>query len=113
LPAAEALPWAERSLDFAMEQGATAAVLIPTRGGNGAMEDLMASGQFEPPSLGTLEAAMEYGLSLKAGRVFADLWGVREGCAYCHPQRLARLRQMNLQQVFLDRISCARCFGAS
>jgi archaeosine synthase beta-subunit len=113
LPAAEALPWAERSLDFAMEQGATAAVLIPTRGGNGAMEDLMASGQFEPPSLRTLEAAMEYGLSLKAGRVFADLWGVREGCAYCHPQRLARLRQMNLQQVFLDRISCARCFGAS
>ena len=113
LPAAEALHWAERSLDFAMDQGATAAVLIPTRGGNGAMEALMASGQFEPPSLGTLEAAMEYGLSLKAGRVFADLWGMRERCAYCHPQRLARLRQMNLQQVFLDKISCARCFGAS
>jgi archaeosine synthase beta-subunit len=113
LPAAESLYWAERSLDFAMEQGATAAVLIPTRGGNGAMEELMASGQFEPPSLGTLEAAMEYGLSLKAGRVFADLWGVRERCADCYPQRLARLRQMNLQQVFLDRISCARCFGAS
>jgi radical SAM enzyme (TIGR01210 family) len=113
LPAAEALPWAERSLDFAMDQGATAAVLIPTRGGNGAMEALMASGQFEPPSLGTLEAAMEYGLSLKTGRVFADLWGMRERCAYCHPQRLARLRQMNLQQVLLDKISCARCFGAS
>ena len=113
LPAAEALPWAERSLDFAMEQGATAAVLIPTRGGNGAMESLMASGQFAPPSLETLEAAMEYGLSLKAGRVFADLWGLSERCAYCHPQRLARLRQMNLQQAFLDKISCARCFGAS
>ena len=113
LPSAEALYWAERSLDFAMEQGATAAVLIPTRGGNGAMEDLMASGQFEPPALETLEAAMEYGLGLKAGRVFADLWGVRERCAYCHPQRLARLRRMNLQQVFLDRTSCERCSGAS
>jgi archaeosine synthase beta-subunit len=113
LPAEVALHWAERSLDFAMEQGATAAVLIPTRGGNGAMEELQESGQFEPPSLATLEAAMEYGLSLKAGRVFADLWGVRERCAHCHPQRLARLKQMNLQQVFLDRISCARCFGAS
>jgi radical SAM enzyme (TIGR01210 family) len=113
LPAAEALPWAQRSLDFAMELGATAAVLIPTRGGNGAMEDLLAGGQFEPPRLETLEAAMEYGLSLKAGRVFADLWEVREQCAYCHPQRLARLRRMNLQQAFLDRISCARCFGAS
>ncbi|HXP08204.1 MAG TPA: hypothetical protein VN828_06885 [Acidobacteriaceae bacterium] len=113
LPSAEALYWAERSLDFAMEQGATAAVLIPTRGGNGAMEDLMASGQYEPPALETLEAAMEYGLGLKAGRVFADLWGVRERCAYCHPQRLARLRRMNLQQVFLDRTSCERCSGAS
>jgi archaeosine synthase beta-subunit len=113
LPSAEALHWAERSLDFAMNQGATAAVLIPTRGGNGAMEALMASGQFEPPSLGTLEAAMEYGLSLKTGRVFADLWGMRERCASCHPQRLARLRQMNLEQVLLDKISCARCFGAS
>ncbi len=113
LPAVEARYWAERSLDFAMEQGATAAVLIPTRGGNGAMEELMVSGQFEPPSLETLEAAMEYGLSLKAGRVFADLWGLSERCAYCHPQRLARLRQMNLQQVFLDKISCARCSGAS
>ena len=38
LAAAEALDWAERSLTFAMEQGATAAILIPTRGGNGAME---------------------------------------------------------------------------
>ena len=113
LPAAEALYWAKRSLDFAMEQGATAAVLIPTRGGNGAMEDLMAGGQFEPPTLETLEAAMEYGLSLKAGRVFADLWGVRERCADCHARRLARLRQMNLQQVFLDKISCAGCLGAS
>jgi archaeosine synthase beta-subunit len=113
LAAAEALYWAKRSLDFAMEQGATAAVLIPTRGGNGAMEDLMAGGQFEPPTLETLEAAMEYGLSLKAGRVFADLWGVRERCADCHAQRLARLRQMNLQQVFLDKISCAGCLGAS
>ena len=106
-------PLAVSALEDKIVQRATAAVLIPTRGGNGAMEALMASGQFEPPSLGTLEAAMEYGLSLKAGRVFADLWGMRERCAYCPPQRLARLRQMNLQQVFLDKISCARCFGAS
>ena len=94
-----------------MEHGATAAVLIPTRAGNGAMEELMASGQFAPPALQTLESAMEYGLGLKAGRVFADLWGLRESCADCHAQRAARLRQMNLQQVVLDRISCA-CGGA-
>ena len=36
----EALDWAERSLDFAFDCGATAATLIPTRAGNGAMEEL-------------------------------------------------------------------------
>jgi radical SAM enzyme (TIGR01210 family) len=109
MPAADALEWAERSLAFAMEAGATAATLIPTRAGNGAMEALM----FEPPSLATLESAMEYGLRLKAGRVFVDLWDLRESCVHCHAQRAARLRQMNLQQVVLDRISCTRCGGAS
>jgi radical SAM enzyme (TIGR01210 family) len=113
MPAAEALAWAERSLEFAMEHGATAATLIPTRAGNGAMEALMASGQFAHPSLRTLESAMEYGLRLKAGRVFADLWGLRESCAHCHAQRAARLRRMNLQQTVLDRIPCDRCGGAS
>jgi hypothetical protein len=110
---AEALPWAERSLEFAMEQGATAATLIPTRGGNGAMETLAANGQFAPPALHILESAMEYGLRLKAGRVFADLWGLVASCAECHAQRVTRLRQMNLQQVVLDRIPCCRCGGVS
>jgi uncharacterized Fe-S cluster-containing MiaB family protein len=109
MPATEALEWAERSLAFAMELGATAATLIPTRAGNGAMEAL----EFIPPSLATLEAAMEYGLRLKAGRVFADLWELRESCVHCHAQRAARLRQMNLQQAVLDRIPCSRCGGAS
>jgi radical SAM enzyme (TIGR01210 family) len=113
MQAAEALVWAGRSLDFAMEHGATAATLIPTRGGNGAMEALGASGDFSPPALQTLESAMEYGLGLKAGRVFADLWGLRESCAECHEQRAGRLRQMNLQQIVTDRIPCNRCGGAS
>jgi archaeosine synthase beta-subunit len=109
MAASEALLWAERSLALATEVGATAATLIPTRAGNGAMEALM----FEPPSLATLESAMEYGLRLKAGRVFADLWELSASCVHCHKQRAARLQQMNLQQVVLDRISCTRCGGAS
>ena len=109
MPAGEALYWAERSLEFAMELGATAATLIPTRAGNGAMEAL----RFVPPALQMLESAMEFGLRLRAGRVFADLWGLREGCPNCHSQRAARLRAMNLQQVVLDRIPCDHCGGAS
>ena len=113
MPAGEALAWATRSLDFAMEHGASAAVLIPTRGGNGVMEELMTRGEFAPPTLQTLEAAMEYGLGLRAGRVFADLWGLRQSCGSCHAQRAARLQQMNLQQVLLERIPCIRCRGES
>ncbi len=112
MAAAEALYWAARSLDFAMEHGATVATLIPTRAGNGVMDDLMANGQFALPALHTLESAMEYGLGLKAGRVFADLWGLRESCARCHAERAGRLRQMNLRQVVLERIDCAQCGGA-
>ncbi len=113
MASAEAPLWAERSLNFAMEHGATAATLIPTRGGNGAMEVLAANGQFAPPALHMLESAMEYGLERKAGRVFADLWGLRAACGHCREQRAARLQQMNLQQRMIARIDCAACGGSS
>ena len=113
MPAGEALHWAARSLNFAMEHGATAATLIPTRGGNGVMEELMADGRFAVPALCTLESAMEYGLGLRAGRVFADLWGLSPSCAHCHAPRIARLRKMNLGQVVLEKIACTQCGGAS
>jgi radical SAM enzyme (TIGR01210 family) len=113
MPASEALYWAERSVDFAMECGATAVTLIPTRGGNGAMETLAADAAFTPPALHTLETAVEYGLGLRAGRVFADLWGLRASCLHCHAVRVERLRQMNLQQVVLDRVACLACGGVS
>ena len=77
------------------------------------MEALAASGDFSPPALRMVESAMEYGLGLKAGRVFVDLWGLRESCAECHGKRASRLRQMNLQQVVMERIPCSRCGGAS
>ena len=111
--AAEALHWAQRSLDFAFDCGATAATLIPTRAGNGTMEVLAAEGQFTPPALHTLEAAMEYGLHLRTGRAFVDLWDVRPSCPGCHAQRIERLRQMNLQQIALEKVFCQRCGGLS
>jgi hypothetical protein len=107
----EAVEWAARSLDFAFDCGATAATLIPTRGGNGAMETLAASGEFAPPKLTTLEAAMAYGVGLRRGRVFADLWDVnaKGECAPCFDARMERLRAMNLQQTVLEPIACAHC----
>lgn len=111
----ESLHWAERSLDFAFDCGATAATLIPTRGGNGAMEALAASGEFAPPRMHTLETAMTYGVNLKRGRVFADLWDAEKipGCASCRQARISRLREMNLGQASLPLVGCPSCHAAN
>lgn len=86
-----------RSIDLAAECGATACSVIPTRGGNGAMEAL--GDAFVPPGLPALEAALEYGLARGSLRVFADLWDVERlfDCA-CAPARADRLRRMNREQ---------------
>lgn len=89
----EGLEWACRSLDFAFAVGVQCCSLIPTRGGNGALEDLAGRGLFGPPSLDSCEQALAYGLSLNAGRVFLDLWDLPADSAHA-----ARLRRINLSQ---------------
>lgn len=114
MKADEALYWAERSLDFAFECGATAASLIPTRAGNGAMEVLAQQGKFIPPRLDVVESAASYGIGLSKGRVFVDLWGVRDAstaCPDCHEPRIERLHEMNLRQCVLDTVNCESCEG--
>lgn len=108
---ADALHWAKRSLDFAFECEATAATLIPTRGGNGAMEELALQGEFLPPRLEVVEAAVEYGMARERGRVFADVWNIENipSCAKCRAPRIARLRAMNLSQAILPCVSCEYC----
>lgn len=105
---AEGLEWARRSLDVAAECSAAACSIIPTRGGNGAME---APGiDYQPPQLRSLEAAIEYGLSLNCFRVFADLWDVEKfyECA-CSEHRAARLAEMNRTQLTPAPIQCELC----
>ncbi len=97
---AEGLEWAKRSLDYAFSVGVECCSLIPTRSGNGAIEELERVGQFAPPSLGALEHALEYGLSLHAGRVFLDLWDIVKVSpdAPNRAARIARLARMNIGQ---------------
>ncbi len=108
LDEAEALEWAARSVDFAFDCGASVVSLIPTRSGNGALETLAAHREFAPPKLATLEAAFDYGIGLRRGRVFADTWdlGKFSDCAACFPARQARLERMNLSQQFEARVEC-------
>jgi radical SAM enzyme (TIGR01210 family) len=111
----ESLEWAKRSLDFAFDCGATAATLIPTRGGNGAMEIFTAQGDFSPPTLTLLESAVRYGRSLERGRVFADLWALSQQheCSQCFAPRVSSLHRMNLQQEDLESFPCERCGGSA
>lgn len=109
--ASDAAEWAVRSAEFAFTCGAGAVSLIPTRPGNGALEQLIQNGEFTPPSLATLETAFERCLDLRAGRVFADTWELRQfaSCPECFPAREKRLTEMNLSQTFQPRPRCPAC----
>jgi archaeosine synthase beta-subunit len=109
----EALHWAQRSLDFAFDCNATTVTLIPTRAGNGAMDIMQQAGAFTPPDLPTFEKAVEYGVALGRGRVFADLWEIERiaACVYCRAARIARLERINLTQSIPPVLVCEHCEG--
>jgi radical SAM enzyme (TIGR01210 family) len=111
LDEADALVWAKHSVDFAFSADAECCVIIPTRGGNGVMEELQVGGSFSPPRLESLEAAVEYGIGLHAGRVFADLWDIDRlsSCPACGRERVARLATMNTTQTIPPAIRCRTC----
>jgi hypothetical protein len=111
LSPAEGADWARRSVDVAFDCGATVVSFIPTRAGNGALDELGAAGQFAPPRLEALERAVEYGLGLGRGRVLADLWDLERfsDCSACLPARRRRLHRMNLAQTTLPPVACGRC----
>ncbi len=107
----EAVPWACRSIDFAQDCGADVVALIPTRGGNGAMETLTQAGSFVAPGVRAMEQSLQYGLNCKRGRVFMDLWDFEKVacCPACRNARRARLQRMNLSQHVELPVRCAQC----
>lgn len=113
VPPAEQVAWLARSIDAAIAAGAAAIALIPTRGGNGAMEALAGLDAFAPPSLADLEAAAAASLRQAGGRarVLADLWDLAAfaSCARCLDARRARLLRLNLDQRVPAPIGCAAC----
>ena len=93
MPAGESVDWACRSLDFAIDAGATACTIIPTRG--------------QPSRLPDLESAVEYGVGRGRARVFADLWDIDRffDCG-CSPRRAARLAAVNRTQRLPPAVAC-------
>ena len=111
----ESVEWACRSIEFAFDCGASVVSAIPTRTGNGAMDDLFRRGKFSPPDLTALETVQAFGIASKRGRVLADLWDFSRfaRCASCRMERQERLRRMNLAQSVLAPLACAACGGSA
>lgn len=118
------LEWARRSVDLAATSGAVACSVIPTRGGNGAMEALarlgVAGERRESSWLGEIERVVEHGLALTGAtdadgsgrrmRTFADLWDVeRFFDCHCSPARAERLRVMNRSQCVPPIVPAVGC----
>ena len=105
----EGIEWARKSIDFAFECGVECSVIIPTRSGNGALDILQKEGHFSPPDIKSLELALDYGIGLQSGRVFADLWDIDvfSSCGKCLEGRKTRLENTNLYQQLQPVVSCS------
>lgn len=111
LPLSEALESAKASVEYAFDAGARVVSLIPTRGGNGAMEQLHREGLYDPPSLGLIERTFASAMKISRGRVFLDLWDIEKfaTCTSCVQERRERLQRMNLKQQVLPVVQCHEC----
>ena len=114
VPADESVEWTVRSVEYAVERGASVVSIIPVRGGNGEMERLQGLGQFTPPTLSQLEDALDRSLQFSNTVVTADLWDAERlpACEHCRSERIARLRRLNLAGRAEPRIACPICGGA-
>jgi radical SAM enzyme (TIGR01210 family) len=112
----EGIDWAIRSLRHAVEVGVSCVSFIPTRGGNGIMEQIAASGDFSSPTIRSMELVLEAGLqyvsrSSPATRVFMDVWDDAAFylCSHCGPARSKRIERMNVSQQMEPAVNCDHC----
>jgi radical SAM enzyme (TIGR01210 family) len=108
----EGVYWAKKSIDFAFNVGIESCSVIPVRSGNGALDVLAESNCFSQPGIKSLEQVIEYGIGLKLGSVFADLWDIDRfsSCPECLDMRKERLLKMNLNQRIYPPVICS-CSG--
>ena len=112
--AAESIAWTVRTVEYAVERGASVVSIIPVRGGNGEMERLQALGHFVPPTLSQLEGALDRCLQFTGTVVTADLWDAERlpACEHCRSERIERLRRLNVSGRAEPRIACTICGAA-
>ena len=122
IPGEESVAWTVRTVEYAVDRGASVVSIIPVRGGNGETERLQGLGHFAPPTLAQLEDALECTITAIHHRgtegtensncvVTADLWDAEQlpACEHCRSARVERLRRLNVSGRAEPRITCAMC----
>jgi len=108
----ESIDWTIRSVEHAMAADARHVSVIPTRGGNGALEHLAAHGDWTPPTMADLQETMVRCLALPS-IVSVDLWDwERFADCICAGDRKERLTRMNLTGTIEPRVECDKCGGS-
>lgn len=99
--------WLDESIRTAFNAGSDVISLIPTRRGNGALEELGVA----EPTLSEIEEAQEAGLHCRGGRVFTDTWDLQRfaRCTVCARARAGRIGRMNWSQQVEPRVPCPAC----
>jgi radical SAM enzyme (TIGR01210 family) len=113
VPASETVAWTVRTVEYAVERGASVVSIIPARGGNGEMERLQALGHFVPPTLEQLEEALDDCAQYAPAVVTADLWDAERlpACEGCRATRVERLRRLNVTGFAEREVTCTACGG--
>lgn len=112
VPFGESVGWTVRAVEHAARAGAAHVTILPTRSGNGAVDELRRRGEHEPPTLDQLEAALTRSLVAVDGPVVtADLWDAErvEGCGRCRSARIRRIEAMNASGRPVEAPTCPSC----
>lgn len=115
VPAARAVESALDAVRYAVDRDAGHVTLIPTRDGNGAMDELREQGHWTPPRRNVIEEAMEACADISSAVVTVDLWDIERFlvCRRCRPARVARLRRFNHTGSAGPPVHCPACTSSS
>jgi radical SAM enzyme (TIGR01210 family) len=114
VPVEESIAWTVRTVEYAVERGASIVSIIPVRGANGELERLQALGEFTPPTLSQLESALDLCSHITTAIVTVDPWDLERlpACEHCRTERIERLRRLNQSGSGRPRIVCRACESA-
>ncbi len=115
VPATRSVESAVDSVRYAIDRGARHVTLIPSRDGNGAMDELGEQGLWTPPAIDLIEEATESCARISGAVVTVDLWDIDRflTCRRCRPARVVRLRRFNDTGSPGPPVRCPACTSSS